>query len=110
MVLNFKLDGLRKDYERKEDEKQYFPVYAVLIKIVMMPYFNFCLDINECMTMIPSPCRCGVSGEPCGASCTNLVPGYACSCAEGFKLGSGGTICNGITFLVLSWYFWNAAK
>ena len=104
MLFNFYPCGLRMEFERKEDEKQSIPVYiAVLIKIVMMAYFIFCLDINECVIIVPSPCRCGVSGEPCGANCINLVPGYACSCADGFKLGSGGTICNGITFLVLSW-------
>ena len=53
------------------------------------------LDINECLTINPSPCSCGVRGEPCGANCTNLVPGYACSCAQGFRVRSGGTVCDG---------------
>lgn len=55
-----------------------------------------CNDINECLIIVPSPCRCGVSGEPCGAHCTNLVPHYACSCAIGFRLRSGGTVCDDI--------------
>ena len=55
----------------------------------------FYADINECVTIVPSPCSCGVRGEPCGANCTNHVPGYACSCAKGFQLRSGGTICDG---------------
>lgn len=50
-------------------------------------------DIDECQTL--RPCSCGVPGEPCGANCVNLVPGYKCTCAPGFQLRSGGTICDG---------------
>ena len=52
-------------------------------------------DIDECQTLLPRPCSCGVPGEPCGANCVNLVPGYKCTCAPGFQLRSGGTICDG---------------
>ena len=52
-------------------------------------------DIDECHTLLPRPCSCGVPGEPCGANCVNLVPGYKCTCAPGFQLRSGGTICDG---------------
>ena len=52
-------------------------------------------DIDECHTLLPRPCSCGVPGELCGANCVNLVPGYKCTCAPGFQLRSGGTICDG---------------
>ena len=56
------------------------------------------LDIDECQTLVPSPCSCGVPGEACGANCTNTVPSYFCTCAKGFQLRSGGTICDGNFF------------
>ena len=62
---------------------------------------HFLPDINECLTIVPSPCSCGVSGEPCGANCINLVPGFTCSCAPGFQLRSGGTICDGKNYYFL---------
>ena len=52
-------------------------------------------DIDECQTLIPGPCHCGVPGEPCGANCSNIIPGYQCTCAPGFQLRDGGTICDG---------------
>ncbi|XP_078370477.1 uncharacterized protein LOC144654268 isoform X2 [Oculina patagonica] len=55
-----------------------------------------CQDIDECQTLVPSPCSCGVPGQPCGASCTNTVPNYLCTCAKGFQLRSGGTFCDDI--------------
>ena len=56
------------------------------------------LDIDECQTLVPGRCSCGVHGEPCGATCTNTVPSYFCTCAKGFQLRSGGTICDGNLF------------
>ena len=66
-----------------------------------MTIVHFLPDINECLTIVPSPCSCGVSGEPCGANCINLVPSFTCSCAPGFQLRSGGTICDGKNYYFL---------
>ena len=66
-----------------------------------MTIVHFLSDINECLTIVPSPCSCGVSGEPCGANCINLVPSFTCSCAPGFQLRSGGTICDGKNYYFL---------
>ena len=60
-----------------------------------MASVDFLSDINECLTIVPSPCSCGVSGVPCGANCINHVPSFTCSCAPGFQLRSGGKICDG---------------
>ena len=49
-------------------------------------------DIDECQTLVPSPCSCGVPGEPCGVTCTNTAPSNFCTCAKGFQLRSGGAI------------------
>ena len=66
-----------------------------------MAIVHFLPDINECLTIVPSPCSCGVSGEPCGANCINLVPSFMCSCAPGFQLRIGGTICDGKNYYLL---------
>ena len=66
-----------------------------------MTIVHFLPDINECLTIVPSPCSCGVSGEPCGANCINLMPSFTCSCAPGFQLRSGGTICDGKNYYFL---------
>ena len=66
-----------------------------------MTIVHFLPDINECLTIVPSPCSCGVSGEPCGANCINLEPSFTCSCAPGFQLRSGGTICDGKNYYFL---------
>ena len=63
-----------------------------------MASVDFLSDINECLTIVPSPCSCGVSGVPCGANCINHVPSFTCSCAPGFQLRSGGKICDGNIF------------
>ena len=57
--------------------------------------FLLCIDINECQTLVPSPCSCGVPGEACGATCINTASSYFCTCANGFQLRSGGAICDG---------------
>ena len=62
---------------------------------------HFLPDINECLTIVPSPCSCGVSGEPCGANCINLVSSFTCSCAPGFQLRSGGKFCDGKNYYFL---------
>ncbi|KAJ7327687.1 TB domain [Desmophyllum pertusum] len=41
------------------------------------------------------PLRCTWGALWC--KCTNLVASYACTCANGFQLRSGGTICDDIT-------------
>ena len=66
-----------------------------------MTIVHFLPDINECLTIVPSPCSCGVSGEPCGANCINLVPSFTCSCAPGFQLRIGETICDGKNYYLL---------
>ena len=71
--------------------KKYFTFFCWPFWMCLFLY----LDIDECQALVPSPCSCGVPGEPCGATCTNTVPGYFCTCANGFQLRSGGTICDG---------------
>ena len=74
-----------------------FTLHALLVSQVINPHSPSVSlsDIDECQTISPRPCHCGVPGEPCGANCVNLVPGYKCTCAPGFQLRSGGTICDG---------------
>ena len=72
-----------------------------LLSFTSMTIVHFLPDMNECLTIVPSPCSCGVSGEPCGANCTNLLPSFTCSCAPGFQLRSGGTICDGKNYYFL---------
>ena len=39
--------------------------------------------------------QCAESNGGCAQQCTNLVPGFECSCNAGYQLGQDGTSCNG---------------
>ena len=45
----------------------------------------FALDTNQCSN--------GNGG--CAQNCTDHIPGFECSCREGYELDSDGLTCNG---------------
>ena len=39
--------------------------------------------------------QCAESNGGCAQQCTNLVPGFECSCNPGYQLGQDGASCSG---------------
>lgn len=53
------------------------------------PYFNQCLDDNEC------------ASNPCGeAGCINTLGSYQCGCPQGFQFDQGAQLCLQVCFFV----------
>ena len=53
-------------------------------RILIRYRFNNFVDIDECLS------------SPCGQICTNTPGSYACTCSDGYLLGSDGTTCTGM--------------
>lgn len=48
-------------------------------------FFSLYSDYNECL----------VENGGCDQNCTNKIPGFYCSCFEGYTLAEDGQSCNG---------------
>ena len=61
----------------------------------MMVFFNFHLDINECV----------VRTDGCDHNCTNTDGSYYCTCMDGYELESDNHTCAGQNYMYANWNF-----
>lgn len=58
-------------------------------------FFRTCSDIDECEKF--------KDRGLCIGQCNNVPGSYACSCPEGYRVGSDGRTCQGIIFIKFLW-------